>query len=237
MNNTIKLSNKGKVKIVAHRGLSGLELENTAPAFVAAANRSYFGIETDVHKTADGKYVLIHDASTQRVSDVFDLNVEESAFDEVRANSLKKNRADYRIPTPEEYFSICKKYDKASVFEIKGAPSSETVEELCEIVKASGHLENTIFISFNFDALVYVRRFLPDAECQFLCDDVNDELMSRMTEHGFDLDVYYKSVTKELVDTCHAKGMVVNCWTVNTVEDAEKVIADGVDFITTNILE
>lgn len=237
MNDTIKIPNKGKVKIVAHRGLSGLELENTAPAFVAAANRSYYGIETDVHKTADGKYVLIHDASTERVSDVFTLNVEESAFDEVRANSLRKDRADYRIPTPEEYFSICKKYGKVSVFELKGAPSPETVAELCEIVKASGQLENTVFISFDFNALTYVRKVLPDANCQFLCNEVSDETMKGMVEHGFDLDVYYKSVTKELVDACHKNGMVVNCWTVNTTEDAEKVIADGVDFITTNILE
>ena len=43
--NTIKL-NKGNVRVVAHRGLSGIERENTNAAFVAAANRSYYGIET-----------------------------------------------------------------------------------------------------------------------------------------------------------------------------------------------
>ena len=49
---TIKIKKK-KVKMIAHRGLSGLERENTCSAFVAAGNRSYFGIETDVHRTAD----------------------------------------------------------------------------------------------------------------------------------------------------------------------------------------
>lgn len=63
---------------------------------------------------------------------------------------------------------------------------------------------------------------MPVANCQFLCNDVSDETMQRMVEHGFDLDVYYKSVTKELVDACHKNGMVVNCWTVNTTEDAER---------------
>lgn len=43
-----------RAQVVAHRGLSGLETENTCAAFVAAGNRSYFGIETDVHRTADG---------------------------------------------------------------------------------------------------------------------------------------------------------------------------------------
>lgn len=58
--NTIKIKSDS-VKIIAHRGLSGLERENTYPAFVAAGNRSYFGIETDIHKTKDGKFIIIHD--------------------------------------------------------------------------------------------------------------------------------------------------------------------------------
>ena len=55
--NTIKI-NANNTKIIAHRGLSGIEKENTNAAFVAAGNRSYYGIETDVHKTLDGKYVV-----------------------------------------------------------------------------------------------------------------------------------------------------------------------------------
>lgn len=48
--------NAPQVKMVAHRGMSGLELENTCSAFVAAGNRSYYGIETDVHRTSDGHF-------------------------------------------------------------------------------------------------------------------------------------------------------------------------------------
>ena len=64
---TLKLD-KGSIKMIAHRGLSGIERENTAAAFVAAGNHSYFGIETDVHRTADGKYIIIHDDVTGRVA-------------------------------------------------------------------------------------------------------------------------------------------------------------------------
>ncbi len=48
---TLRLS-APKPRMIAHRGLSGIEMENTCSAFVAAGNRSYFGIETDVHVTA-----------------------------------------------------------------------------------------------------------------------------------------------------------------------------------------
>ena len=40
-----------------------------------------------------------------------------------------------------------------------------------------------------------------------------------------------------MVDIAHRHGLLVNCWTVDTVEAAERVIAMGVDFITSNILE
>ena len=64
---TIKIENKA-VKMVAHRGLSGIEKENTCSAFVAACNRAtYFAVETDVHRTVDGQFVIFHDDNTARV--------------------------------------------------------------------------------------------------------------------------------------------------------------------------
>ena len=84
---TIKV-NKKNTLMVAHRGLSSIEPENTLSAFVAAGNRSYFGIECDVHVTKDGKFVVIHDAETGRVAKE-NINVEESTFEEVRKMVLE----------------------------------------------------------------------------------------------------------------------------------------------------
>lgn len=53
LKDTLRLGLQG-VNMIAHRGVSGLERENTCAAFVAAGNRSYYGIETDIHRTADG---------------------------------------------------------------------------------------------------------------------------------------------------------------------------------------
>ena len=74
-----KKFNSLNTSVIAHRGLSGIERENTCPAFIAAGNRSYFGIETDVHVTKDGQFVIIHDETTERVSlGKYNINVEES---------------------------------------------------------------------------------------------------------------------------------------------------------------
>ncbi len=79
---TIQL-HQTKTKMIAHRGVSGLECENTCAAFVAAGNRSYWGIETDVHVTADGKFAIIHDDETGRVSPG-NLSVEQSSMEQLK---------------------------------------------------------------------------------------------------------------------------------------------------------
>lgn len=108
--NTIAFTHPHKPGMVAHRGVSGLETENTNAAFVAAGNRSYVGIETDVHRTVDGKFVIIHDDRTGRVA-MDDLAVEQSTYDTLRGLLLKqtdgvKGRTDIRIPNLAEYLGI-----------------------------------------------------------------------------------------------------------------------------------
>ena len=74
--NTIKIK-KDSTRLVAHRGLSGIEAENTNAAFVAAGNRSYYGIETDIHRTSDGRFVVCHDGDLNRIAGV-DMAVEDT---------------------------------------------------------------------------------------------------------------------------------------------------------------
>ena len=106
MMDTVKIEHPN-TKLIAHRGASALERENTAAAFVAAGNRSYYGIETDVHRTADGKYILIHDDTTTRVTGDTTLTVEQTDFADLRSLTVMdmdgKKRGDLVLPTPEEY--------------------------------------------------------------------------------------------------------------------------------------
>lgn len=238
--NTIKLE-KGNVRIIAHRGLSGLEKENTNSAFVAAGNRSYYGIETDIRKTGDGKFVLNHDAHFKRVADE-NVVVAESSLALIQSVVLKdvdgtKDREDLRPATLENYLSICKKYEKKCILELKDDFSREDIAQVIETIQGYDWLEHVVFISFTYENLVRLRELLPAQPAQFLAFELNDEIIQMAAEYRLDLDISQKAITREKVAAVHAAGLKLNCWTVNTEEDGQRLIAWGVDYITTNILE
>ncbi len=238
--NTVKF-NKKNTLVIAHRGLSGIEKENTNAAFVAAGNRSYYGIETDVHITLDGKYVVFHDDTTGRVA-VDNMEVEKTTFDCLRSLLLTdidgvKGRSDIRIPTLQEYISICKKYEKIAVLELKNAFTEEQIYEIVDIIKDLGYLENVIFISFCLENLIFLRKKYPCQAAQFLIDDYEPWLLDTLKEHKLDLDIKYTSLNAENMKELHDEGIKVNCWTCDDPEAGEQLAEWGIEFITSNILE
>ncbi len=238
---TIKLEHKGSTCMIAHRGLSGIEQENTCAAFVAAGNRSHYGIETDVHITADGGHLICHDDWTGRVAEE-NLHIEETPFDTLRAVKMKPHgnrlyRSDIRFPELAEYIEICKVYGKVAVLELKCHMQPEHIDAICEQIRGMDYLEQTVFISFDWDNLVHVRAVLPEQRIQFLTGECPPERLAELRKYRMGLDIYFPAVTQELVEECHANGVEVNCWTVDNPADAERLIGYGVDYITSNILE
>jgi len=238
---TLRLKDE-KVKMIAHRGVSGLEAENTCAAFVAAGNRSYFGIETDVHRTWDGQFIIIHDDFTGRVANR-DLPVEETNLSVLRGLSLLdrdggEGRGDLVLPTLQEYIRICRRYEKAAVLELKNHFEPADIERIIALIRAEGHLAQTIFISFDLVNLICVRGLLPNQKAQYLIENrIPDDLLRILRRYSLDLDIDYHLLTDEWVRMLHAEGREVNVWTVNSLKDARRLSEWGVDYITSNIIE
>ena len=95
------------------------------------------------------------------------------------------------------------------------------------------------FISFSLDNLIALRAKYPRQKAQYLVSKINDPkaLLETLKAHRLDLDAKHTALTRELVEQLHAEGVEVNVWTVDTPEDAARVMAMGVDYITSNILE
>lgn len=238
--NTIKL-NREDTKIIAHKGLSGLEPENTMASFIAAGNRSYFGIETDMHRTSDGEFVIIHDDTTERVAEE-KLDVEKTTLHELRNLLLKdKNgvisRTDLRIPTLQEYITTCQNYDKKCILELKNKFNQKDIEKIVGIAKSMDYLNQIIFISFDLDNLKILRKLLPGQELQLITGRYSSNIKEVLLANELDLDIEFNSLTKDIIEDLHQCGRKINCWTCDKKEEAEKLIAYGVDYLTTNILE
>ena len=237
---TIKI-NKGNAKMIAHRGLSGIERENTNAAFIAAGNRSYWGIETDLYRTCDGHFVICHDTDTKRVSGDR-INIEESTYESVRAIRLYdkngKKRNDLRIPDLEEYIDTCVRYEKHCVLELKSVFTLEEMQRIIDIIKEKNWLDMVLFISFHYENLEKVRELLPQQPCQWLYGlDVSEEQLARLEKDKIGLDIQYSHLTKEVIDRVHSFGQECNVWICNIKEEAERLIALGCDYITGDILE
>ena len=241
MKDTIKF-NKGNAKVVAHRGLSGIERENTCSAFVAAGNRSYYGIETDVRVTADGKFILLHDNDTARLAGDYVIP-EQSTLQTLQSIQLldmdgKRGRVDLRIPELVDYLRICKRYNKVCVLEFKGYFSVENMEKVVALIKEEYTLDMMTFISFSMENLVNLRQVCPESVCQFLTGQYTDELVETLKEKKMDLDIWSGALDEEAkVKKCLDAGIEVNVWTVDNKEEAEKLVSWGVQYVTSNILE
>ena len=236
---TVKFQNNS-VKLIAHRGLSGIEAENSIAAFVAAGNRNYYGIETDVHKTKDGNYVVIHDSTTGRVAEKNIPVVKRTLSDLQRLRLKDKDgllRSDLTIPTLQEYIAICKRYGKEVVLELKHGLSDSDIEKIIQILTHENYLEQTIFISFTLNYLIHIRSLLPNQKLQYLVTECSQEVMDDLVKHHLDIDIHYPSLTLELVRKLKSNHIKINCWTCDNANDANHLASLGVDYITTNILE
>ena len=236
-----RLKNKNGVQMIAHRGLSGLYLENTVPSFEAAGKRSFYGIETDVHVTKDGKYITTHDDDMLRIAGL-DMVIEETDYDVLRTLRFKdiygnSEEENMYLPSLEEYINICKKYDKQAVLELKNKMEPQDVLGIAASIEKLGWLERTTFIAFSRENLLALRGGYPTADAQLLTEKVTEDDVQFMIKNHLGADLRWDCVRRKLIDRLHREGLKVNCWTVNGRECARWIKNCGIDFITSNILE
>ncbi len=141
------------------------------------------------------------------------------------------------IPTLKEYITICKKYGKKSILEIKNLITEEGIKNIVKEIDELGCLDNVVFISFQLGNLIKLRELLPNQPLQYLLVEYTDEAGADMDKYNLDLDILYVKLTKEIVDLMHSKNHLVNCWTCDDKSAAERLAGWGVDFITSNIIE
>ncbi len=238
--NTENRKNKN-IHYIAHRGNNTKYPENSLPAFRGTQN--HWGIETDIQVTKDGKWVVMHDPTVDRMTNGTG-NIKDLTYAQIKAllidsgaiTGLSNN--DRRVPSLDEYLFICKKYNKVPVIEIKDEVyTSENYDELVNSLKMLGLEKASVIISFGLSHLQEIKQRLPYTSVQFLVNSIDDNIIDQASSLGYGsgISVYnaHQSVTAENIRKCHDKDLEVCVWTV-PFSDFDAAIQKGVDYITTD---
>lgn len=224
-----------KTLYIAHRGLSSEYYENTKEAFEAAAASDFFyGIETDIYKTADGYYVCAHDKKPFRDQSkvIGELTLEECLRLPLKDNGKGVASGNERICTFHTYLKICKDSGKAAVIELKGKLSKEELKDFTEIVVQTLPAQQIMVLSFEDQNLK--RLAANDVPFGLMYLQSRRGWLLHNANLGYSLGVKYSAMSETMVKNLHGFRVAVNVWTVNDKETAAKYEAMGVDYITTD---
>ena len=191
LNNKVKdiknhLFHNNKVKMIAHRGFSGYAPENTIPAFRLAGSNKYWGAECDVRETSDGKFVIMHDDTVDRMTNgtgsvssktltqIKDLTIDSGNF-------IKFNPT-LRVPTLEEYLQICKQCGLIPVIELKSIKIA-SIPNFLDILNSHQVLDCCLIISFDKSILEAVRTENEKIEMAYLSNTMTSADITYCSEN------------------------------------------------------
>lgn len=227
-------------RYIAHRGLSSLYYQNTEEAFVGAGQSDFFyGIETDVWPTKDGKWVCCHDANPFADPEI---KVSSTDYQEAITTPLSPQKAgkgvtaegDRFLCSLETYLTVCKTYGKTPFIEIKYSASASELRSLLAAAGAVLSLEKIQFISFHKNVIDSLLALDSSLTVQWLAQNRKSAYWG--SRCGYNMDVSAGVLTPSLVKAAHRKNRYISVWTVNDKNEAQKFAAMGVDYITTDFI-
>ena len=214
----------------AHRGASEYAPENTMLAFYTGMYMGANGIETDVQRTKDGKLVLFHDATVDRVTEATG-NLADFTYDELQQLFVTKNGLQDKIVLFEDFLQHFAFRDITFAIELKG---EGVEEETADLLRKYDMLRKTVVTSFKYDYIKKFKEYAPEFRVGLLTSTVNDEIIEKLKAIGADeLCPRATLLTRENVLKWRKEGFRVRAWGVT-----HKLMAHacrcGVDGMTVN---
>ncbi len=233
----------------AHRGLNHVAPENTLAAFAAASRAGVEWIETDTDLLADGTAVIMHDSRTDRTTNravsIYDLT--QSDLDTIDAGSWFSGEfVGERVPTLHELVPFLGEHRLNMNLELKGNAQGRErsillIETVLDELRHIGPGVRVLISSFSPLLLAEVHRRTDAYELAWLVDtgQIGEDWRSVMELCGATTLHPSTAVVSERgrVEAVRAAGFNVNVWTVNSVQEANKLINWGCTGIITDIAD
>ncbi|KON73567.1 hypothetical protein M768_11535 [Cellulosimicrobium cellulans F16] len=225
---------------VAHRGYSSVAPENTLAAVAAGMRTGAEYVEIDVHTTADGLPVVLHDQTVDRTTegsgDVAVLpGAQVTALD--AGSWFSPAFAGQHLPTFAQVLDLLKTGSSTLLLEIKGPETSAEVERVVDMVVEAGLEDRVVLQSFDVAALRSAREHAPQIPRGLLRGSLDADPVAVAQDLG--AVMYNPSATALLarpgvVADLNEAGIAVMPYTVNSAADWARLTEIGVDGVITD---
>ena len=238
-----------KPLIVAHRGVSSLEIENTMPAFRKAVTLCADMIEFDVQQTKDKKLVICHDFNLKRLGGI-DVDIDKISLNELKKIKIKNQKISEEktgsIPTLEEFL---KKFVGKIDFNLEIKSNSghvfTEIEQSLNLLDFYKAQDCVLISSFDFYLLKKIRNLRKDLRLAMLVDDNEIFYWNRFFKEKYlikkalstgaeNLHIPMKNINKKFVDLAHKARLKILPFVACPGKDFEKCLDCGVGGIFTN---
>ena len=233
--------------VVAHRGASATEPENTIPAFEAAIAAGADAVEFDVRLTADGVPVVLHDAGVERMTDGLGLVRDLTAAQVAGLTIATREGGTTRLPTLEATLIALSGRIGIDIElkQLPGEPDFEPegdrlVEATLRALDAAAFVGPVLLSSFNPLAIAAARRLAPEVPTGLLAHpSVEADValdFARAEGHDWVLPpvVRVLAAGEGFPGRVHEAGLRVAAWTTDDPAEARSLMRSGVDAVATN---
>ncbi|HET6779221.1 MAG TPA: glycerophosphodiester phosphodiesterase family protein [Gemmatimonadales bacterium] len=205
--------------VIAHRGASGYEYENSRAAFRRAVMLDAAGVELDIHATSDGGIVVHHDAEIPGVGAIAQLTVAEA-----RKVLLRNGET---LPLLSEILDLVG--DRDVWVEVKSLPPCYDAA-LFAILDRGPAPHRYAVHSFDHRIVHRLGQARPTLRRGILLSAYLRDAVGAMQSVGATtLWQEWQQVDQALVTEVHQAGGTVIAWTVNEIGDLDRMVRLGVD--------
>jgi glycerophosphoryl diester phosphodiesterase len=205
--------------VIAHRGASGYEYENSRAAFRRAVMLDADGVELDVHATRDGAIVVHHDAEIPGFGPLTLLS-----RDEARQVRIRNGES---LPLLSDVLELVG--NREVYVEVKSLPEVHD-QELLEVLDRGPAPGRYAVHSFDHRIVERLGVRRPELRRGILLSAYLADPVAAMRGVGATtLWQEWQQVDRELVNRVHDVGFSLIAWTVNEIGDLERMARLGVD--------
>ena len=230
------------MKTIGHKGGGKTAPENTRASLEQAMALGVNAVEVDIWPTADGRFVLFHDADIMRLTGHVGWTMSLTSV-ELRALEIggrfSKEFSGQHILFLEEALELLDGRVEL-ILEVKRTRHqldryAWIEEHLAEILAENGALPWTLVVSFDHQTLLDLRKVTTDARTGMLYVGEWINLWKEVESLSPEVILpHWAQTTGDLVTEAHRDGLAVYPWVVNHEEWMERFVKIGVDGIITD---